>query len=567
MSPQDSPANSLPTPPASEMATSPDEPALNCTQPAGGVVVPEPSTQRDDSTTTAVAISVEFDDSSEAIGITNTESTPRRECADLVNTENPEAREREDTHPVLQDGTTPGSEPTGSSETPNEGTELVKSEDEATPEPEPPKLVLPRWFLETNVMLSETFRASHSPLGVFDPDVKEAEITINTGTSDDKATPMDYEIHQSIYDEVQDQVFSGMQPTNKSNPPSGAWVDTTAFLLQSPRKGTLDFLDAVVHRLARDFEADLVSVNREDLEDVCHDFWSHTADNVSAEKYLSSPHRFVTKYFDRHASYTDEVRNAVETIVAGSRTKRAETVVGVAADAELEKRHPVIVLLRDIEGYEQATPFSRFYEVVKARRSEGFPILILATAVSSSTAEYKQRTFVMDRVWEGLCLNSSKIVNISPRRTKWSVEAIRRNIEHARPLERWRQLRRALRHTLEPEITRDIFLPQTEWPISGTAELKQTVEDWDDAMAARVIRQICTRARRMSTLALGDITEVLARTSRNMAIFNESNDDESALEDNKDDMRSKRLLLLDSISPQCSDDEKEFFDCVIDMGE
>lgn len=114
-----------------------------------------------------------------------------------------------------------------------------------------------------------------------------------------------------------------------------------------------------------------MSVNREDLEDVCHDFWAHTADNVSAEKYLSSPHRFVTKYFDRYASYTDEVRNTVETIIAGSRTKRAETVVGMAADAESEKRHPVIVLLRDIEGYEQATPFSCFY-VVKARRSKGF---------------------------------------------------------------------------------------------------------------------------------------------------------------------------------------------------
>lgn len=72
---------------------------------------------------------------------------------------------------------------------------------------------------------------------------------------------------------------------------------------------------------------------------------------------LSSPHRFVTKYFDRYASYTDEAQNPVDTIVAGSKTKRAETVVGVAADAESEKRHPVIVLPRDIEGYEQATPF------------------------------------------------------------------------------------------------------------------------------------------------------------------------------------------------------------------
>lgn len=124
--------------------------------------------------------------------LTNTESTPQRECVDLVNTENPEARERQDTHPVLQGGTTPGSEPTESSETPNEDTELVKSEDEATPDPETPKMVLPRWFLENNMVLSETFGVSHSPLGVFDPGVKEAEITTNTDTSDDKATPIDY---------------------------------------------------------------------------------------------------------------------------------------------------------------------------------------------------------------------------------------------------------------------------------------------------------------------------------------------------------------------------------------
>ncbi|KAH7152605.1 P-loop containing nucleoside triphosphate hydrolase protein, partial [Dactylonectria macrodidyma] len=238
-----------------------------------------------------------------------------------------------------------------------------------------------------------------------------------------------------------------------------------------------------------------------------------------------------------------------------------------AADAESEKRHPAIVLLRDIEVYDQTTPFSRFYEVVKAKRSEGFPILILATAVSNSTAEYKQRTFAMDKVWEGLCLNSSKLVNISPRRTKRSEQAIQQSIEQNMPLERWRQLRRALRHALEPEITSEVFLPQTEWPISGTAELKQTVDDWDDAMAARFIRQICTRARRTSALTLGDITEVLERTSRNMAIFAKSNDDESALEDSKDEMGSKRRLLLDRISPQCSDDEKEFFDCVIDVAD
>lgn len=38
-----SPASSLRRALASEMAVSPDEPALNCTQPAGGVVVPESS--------------------------------------------------------------------------------------------------------------------------------------------------------------------------------------------------------------------------------------------------------------------------------------------------------------------------------------------------------------------------------------------------------------------------------------------------------------------------------------------------------------------------------------------
>lgn len=61
-------------------------------------------------------------------------------------------------------------------------------------------MVLPRWFLKNKVVLLETFHASYSLLDVLDLGVEEVKITTNTGTSDDKATPIDYEIHQSIYD-------------------------------------------------------------------------------------------------------------------------------------------------------------------------------------------------------------------------------------------------------------------------------------------------------------------------------------------------------------------------------
>ncbi|KAL6399508.1 hypothetical protein AUP68_18056 [Ilyonectria robusta] len=134
MSRQESPANSLPRAPASEMAASPDEPALNCTQPAGGVLVPDSSAQKDDSATTAVAISVARGRWDYKHG----EHAPARMCrpyhcvfltlcqrhAHLEGADR-KVREREDTQPVLQGGTTPDSE------TPNKDTELVKSEDEA----------------------------------------------------------------------------------------------------------------------------------------------------------------------------------------------------------------------------------------------------------------------------------------------------------------------------------------------------------------------------------------------------------------------------------------------------
>ncbi|KAL8407541.1 hypothetical protein RB594_006385 [Gaeumannomyces avenae] len=517
----------------------------------------------------------------------------------------------------------------------------------------------------------------------------------STATSDkpaevDKPSPQRpvYQLYQDIYDEALDLLSAALQPpvksgsddSTKKNPPE-SWISQSSFLIQSPKDGSLEFLDEVVRQVARDVQADIIMMELDDLEDLCYQFWLES-DEVRAigPKYLTSPLRLVGEFFG-YGKPDEKAKAAVSCILKGPASKKesladaaakssadktaeAETraaaigekavaaaagnsvdaadilQAGVkdafeaatkilqaaikeafasvpkpanatttsdsqqAADAETSaaeattnsssadakdaspaQPRPLIVLFRNVEAVGKQTPMQRLVEGVnKVRRENGLPVVVVGTAVSNSSSENRPTTGI-SKAWDGLGLDDSTVINVSPRNTKRASAALKQYGARTRPRVKWRLLRRSIRVTLDqhPTVKFDALYPSG--PAAGESVVdeleddhrRQTLADWDDTLSARVVRQVSARAVRAGSVTPADVFDVMERVMKNQAILdkmNEAGDEDFVGEDGDGDeeqvefggpaQKSKVKSLLASISDSCSDAEKEYFDCVVD---
>lgn len=499
-----------------------------------------------------------------------------------------------------------------------------------------------------------------------------------------------YQLHQDIYDEALDLLSAALQPPAKSTSDNStkkalpeSWITQSSFLVQSPKDGSLEFLDEVVRQIGRDVQADMITIELDDLEDLAHHFWKES-DEVRAvgPKYLTSPLRLVGEFFG-YGKPEEKSKAAVTCILEGPAKKReslagasakeaadkaAEAKTGAAVasiggkavaaaagnsvdaadilqtgvkdafeaatkilqaaireafasvpkpagaassdsqhdataegsvaeaaakqeaaaqdkDAARTQPRPLIVLFRNVEDVGKQTPLQRLVEGVnKVRRETGLPVVIVGTAVSDSTSECKG-SMGISKAWDGLALDDSTVVNVSPRNTKRASVALKQHGARTRPRVKWRLLRRAIRVTLDEHPTVKVDALYPSGPASGESivdeleneQRRQTLADWDDALSARVVRQVCARAVRAGAVTPADVFDVMERVLKNQAIMdrmNEAGDDEFVGEDGDSDgedvefggpaKKSKVKTLLDSIVDSCSDAEKEYFDCVVD---
>ena len=148
-----------------------------------------------------------------------------------------------------------------------------------------PPLKLPKWFLDNNVVLSDRILASSPKIHLLNPASKgsDKESKVDTPATQEKndtdktiqnvsptstansasldtsplesadtvedGNPSDiiYNVFQELYAEAQDTLLWGLQQSPAPGPQRNSWANMAAALVQSPRKGTLEFLDAVVH--------------------------------------------------------------------------------------------------------------------------------------------------------------------------------------------------------------------------------------------------------------------------------------------------------------------------------
>lgn len=527
-------------------------------------------------------------------------------------------------------------------------------------------------------------------------DLEKTQAASDKSAEVDKPSPQRpvYQLHQDIYDEALDLLSAALQPpvksatddsTAKKNPPE-SWITQSSFLIQSPKDGSLEFLDEVVRQVCRDVQADVVMMELDDLEDLCYQFW-HESDEVRAvgPKYLTSPLRLVGEFFG-YGKPDEKAKAAVSCILEGPASKResladasakssadktaeAETraaaaaaaigekaVAGAAGDsvdaadilqagvkdafeaatkilqaaikeafasipkpdtaatttsdsqqvAEAEtsaaeaatkpstaddkdaspaQPRPLVILFRNVEAVGKQTPMQRLVEGVnKVRRESGLPVVVVGTAVSNSSSENRPTTGI-SKAWDGLGLDDSTVINVSPRNTKRASAAMKQHGARARPRVKWRLLRRSIRVTLDqhPTVKFDALYPSG--PAAGESVVdeledehrRQTLTDWDDTLSARVVRQVSARAVRAGAVTPADVFDVMERVMKNQAILNKMNeagDDDFVGEDGDSDeeqvefggpaQKSKVKSLLASISDSCSDAEKEYFDCVVD---
>ncbi|KAH8843154.1 hypothetical protein MCOR27_008876 [Pyricularia oryzae] len=505
-----------------------------------------------------------------------------------------------------------------------------------------------------------------------------------------------FQLHRELYEEALDLITTPLQPLTIKEKADGTkvvpprdWVTTSTFLFQSPKEGSLGFLDEVMHQLGRDTKADMITIDLEDLEDLCHHFWKDSDEvrNVSPME-LTSITRLVGAFFG-YSTPEEKSKKGVTCILNAAEAKResmsksggsngnastansttaktpeassvangvkqpleanavaveilqkgvkdafdSATLILQAAIAEAfarastpdatsnnnkaqtqnseaqssngqvqtenganssepakdakssTKHRPLIIVFRGVDCLGKMTPLQRLANGINdARRDEGRPIILIGTAVSNSTADNKP-TDGISKVWDGLEIYESCIVNLAPRNTRRAAEALKQNSARAKPKNKWRVLRRSVRVTLDhhPSVSTAALYPSG--PPSGEQvvnevedeERRQMLANWDDKLSERVVRQVSARAVKTGAVAPSDIFDVMQRVMRNKAIFdkmNDADDDEYVNEEGDSEecavqvggpaKKSKVKPLLESITASCSDAEKEYFECVVD---
>ncbi|KLU83045.1 hypothetical protein MAPG_02112 [Magnaporthiopsis poae ATCC 64411] len=191
-------------------------------------------------------------------------------------------------------------------------------------EPAKPPLVLPDWFLANNVTLFDDMLGASSGVRFLRSDDgggKETPIKDENGKNkaDESGDVVDYELQQGVYDEILDLVSVVVQPPPSSapKPATAAWAEAAAVILQSPRQGSLRFLEHIARRIALDLHADLVSFDYKDIADLSVNLWDAEADG---ERWKSEDMKLTETVFcsDRR----EEVSTAAfEAILGGAQRK------------------------------------------------------------------------------------------------------------------------------------------------------------------------------------------------------------------------------------------------------
>lgn len=418
--------------------------------------------------------------------------------------------------------------------------------------------------------------------GATEPDNGKA---INT--HDDVGSTFDWEIPWDSYVELSDTVATTISKCATGHP----IAHNSAILLKTSSKGSFDFIDPILARLANEHDASLVTCNLSDLEDLSWEFGRQIAERKRSDLPIPTPdsccysipgahettysEHLVASYFAALSRFSSGdpfwLGKGPKPIPINALIDSTKTDT-FSNDAEKEaETAPLIIHLRAINDLLKLDNgldiIENFRHYVEKHRSNGEQILLVVSAsVSQAPLKpdsdddnalrveyscYKER-----RLREELQIRDDSVVCMPAMQQgpdSSETKPSRKVERHAH------KIRCEMRHYMPEDLLdqfQNILAPHSQWDF-GDVLLSFEKSALSGANAERAAKQICGRAIRNKALCEEDIKSVLKRVHSSSELLGEKKPSPAEL--------FKRRI--DELRDDCRGHEEDMLDCIVDTNQ
>ncbi|KAL7966525.1 P-loop containing nucleoside triphosphate hydrolase protein [Trichoderma sp. SZMC 28014] len=428
-----------------------------------------------------------------------------------------------------------------------------------------PTIITPSWLLERNVKLVEHASLhDHNPCKTNDGgDFYSSDLSNITSTAEKglNGGKCGYECATTpeIYAELVDMT---KQAFNRGNQSAEQYSQHPAICLQSPVEGCLCYMQPTLESLARDVDADLISLGPEDIIDLSLDLSYQCGANSSKNEPLD---KLPSHYFGFKRSCSDEietarVRKATSLVINAARTKRKAENILVANDSSQDDvdTQMTIMYIKDGKGFLNLPNGTKilksFRTLVQERRLEKERILLLVSTYSDEPVwdlEYPaQRRDVLHRK---ILVDELSIIDMTPAsngailKPNQSCCILNTNLRH---------FKRAIRQQLPTDAKNSVL--SLDWEIAVKDRMSRELNDSliSDLIFARAARQIARQTQEKLPNGADDICEVMLRLLKNK----ETTRQYGKLHLSKDAEFNERLVQLGN---NCDRMELKLLDCLV----
>jgi hypothetical protein len=360
----------------------------------------------------------------------------------------------------------------------------------------------------------------------------------------------------------------------------------TSILLQVPLCTDIDFVESVLDQLARELQANLISLDLQDLTDLVVDFKCQDRDNREenddyddddddddddADEYRCeemrvlnfSKHYLTEGYFKKcNEELNFDAISAIILAPAGQPKDRpppSQSTSWVVRQDRAKRSSPTFLHIRNAKeimalGGEHCI-LRNFRAYVKRRRKMLESVILFVSVFSDTfTSDEKKTTMTMFQV------RLSAVIEMTPPRfDSFTTD----NADNAPcPRERnVRVLKRALRYNFRYEFSANLLNPYASWdpatlgPISSVLEAPSCNEVMIDQMVTRIIGRTSDKL----ALELEDICSVIGDLVEDMHL-------EEKKEPSVEDKSPTKVDMASNMKGRLKKLEKEFLSCVIPAG-
>ncbi|KAI1364794.1 P-loop containing nucleoside triphosphate hydrolase protein [Xylaria arbuscula] len=342
-----------------------------------------------------------------------------------------------------------------------------------------------------------------------------------------------FEIDGDAYSKLQDIVAAACVLDNRGQLPASG----TSILLRYSSNDGLAVCDEVLHYLAREMRASLVSLDLEDMQDLVEEFDDQDKIRRKTDAEVSSEdepnrndefglfkHYFAVRSKRKETKEATERYNQVLTSLLDSLYVEKSGRLAEADDLSPSNQSMLLLYVRDTVGilnveWRRPRFFARIWEAVAERRSKGNHIVLICAVDETSSSyrfEKKIRIGKANDVDLPSCLSNMEY-NMTP--------------DSGVGVRNAQRLKRMLRKRIGYAFSKEDLDPRAEWLQKGMAPQSMSEALWEEDDLQCVVMHIAARYWRHSrVLNLDDIRDVLIQ----MGLLNDPSDKATVIHENND---------------------------------